>query len=61
MYVTPAHQFPLGVTMTLRRRWLCSNGRDVPALRSSKMITTANTATRVARFLRCKDLIGRAL
>ena len=31
VYITPGHQFPLGITMSLRGVWSCWNGREIPA------------------------------
>ena len=44
VYVTPAHQFPLGVAMSCAGAWRCSPGRSAPTPRSSKTTTTASTA-----------------
>ena len=54
-YVTPAHQFPLGMPMSLERRMaLLECGRLVSEPSSSKTTTTANIASRVGRYQPCK-------
>jgi GntR family transcriptional regulator / MocR family aminotransferase len=61
IYVTPSHQYPLGVTMSLPRRLaLLEWARGQTTHGSSKMITTVNFATRVARSLLCKASIKAA-
>jgi GntR family transcriptional regulator/MocR family aminotransferase len=55
IYVTPAHQFPLGTTMSLARRlqlleWARKSGAVI-----LKTTMTVSTAIRGGRFLRCRD------
>ncbi len=59
VYVTPAHQFPLGVTMSLRRRLALLEWAGARARSSLKTTMTANTATRAARFRRCRVWTAR--
>jgi len=59
VYVTPAHQFPLGVTMSLRRRLALLEW----ARRSGTLILEDDYDSEYrysgARFRRCRDWIGR--
>ena len=52
-YVTPSHQFPLGVTMSLPRRLALLGGRCAPRRGSSKTTTTASSAMAPARARAC--------
>jgi hypothetical protein len=43
VYVTPSHQYPLGVTMSYPRRQALYSGLEALAPGSSRTITTANS------------------
>ena len=58
--VTPSHQFPLGVAMSMRRRAACSNSRSGDTRSSSKTTTTASSASAAARSTRCSRSIARS-
>lgn len=53
VYLTPSHHFPLGTVMTAARRLeILRWASEAPTATSSRMITTANSATPPARFRR---------
>lgn len=56
VYVTPSHQYPLGITMSLKRRLNLLEWAGKMTLLLSKTITTANTATRDDRSHPCRNL-----
>lgn len=53
-YVTPGHQFPLGMTMSLKRRMSVLKWPLAQERSSSKTITTPNTGSKDFRCLLCK-------
>ena len=57
IYVTPSHQYPLGMTLSLNRRLnLLKAGQQDRVPRSSKTITTASFVTRAGRWPRLQGL-----
>lgn len=60
IYVTPSHQFPLGMAMSQARREACSPVPTSSARSSSKTITTVNSATRAGPPIRCTTSISAA-
>src|SRR5213592_9751 len=54
IYVTPSHQFPLGVTMSFQRRTAYSTLRVLTALTFSKTTTTRSSVLPGHHSLRCK-------
>jgi GntR family transcriptional regulator/MocR family aminotransferase len=58
IYVTPGHQFPLGITMSLPRRLHLLELAEKSDALISKTITTANIGIRGAPCPHCKDSTG---
>nr|WP_175476275.1 hypothetical protein [Evansella caseinilytica] len=56
VYVTPSHQFPFGVTLSVNKRIKLLNWTRNSKPTSLKMTTTANFVTTVGQFHRCKAL-----
>jgi GntR family transcriptional regulator/MocR family aminotransferase len=48
--VTPSHQFPTGVVLSLPRAWRCSSGHGATTPGSSRTTTTESSATTRARW-----------
>lgn len=62
VYLTPSHHFPLGTVMTAARRLeILRWASEAPTATSSRMITTANSATPPARFRRWASWIRQAV
>ena len=62
IFVTPAHQFPLGVTMSLERRMALLSWASRSGALLSKMTMTANTGLRDRLCLPCRaSIITQAL
>jgi GntR family transcriptional regulator/MocR family aminotransferase len=59
-YVTPSHQFPTGVVMTLPRRLALLAWANAPAPGWSRTTTTASSATAGGPSSRCRDSTRRA-
>ena len=53
-FVTPSHQFPMGVTMSASKGTSCSPGRHATAAGSWKTTTTANSVQAAARSAPCR-------
>ena len=54
VYVTPSHQYPMGMTMSATRRMLLLNWRRAPAFGSLKTITIASIGLEPVLLRRCK-------
>ncbi len=57
-WVTPSHQYPLGVTMSASRRFQLLGGREAREHGLSKTITTASIATNQCPSRLCRVSIG---
>jgi GntR family transcriptional regulator/MocR family aminotransferase len=60
IYITPSHEFPLGVTMSFRAGRPCSISRARITRSSSKTITTPSSVSPGRRSLRCRESITPA-